>query len=201
MPGRSKQRDDARRWPVAVLFTVALGAFAIAAVMAAAAVKNKHYMLNVVKNVMVSGHDDAVVANSHDLTLYYLSPETKSHPLCTAASGCFAFWPPDKVGTAHATLTKAPGIKGKLGTWSRDGFIQLTLGGHPLYFFASDHHKHDATGEAIKSFGGVWHVVALSAPAAAGTQPPSTSTTTTPTSTPAPTPTTTAPPAPYYPVG
>ncbi len=56
-------------------------------------------------------------------------------------------------------LSKASGISGKLGTWKRGKILQATLGGHPLYTFAFDTKKNDATGEGLRTFGGTWHVV------------------------------------------
>lgn len=91
--------------------------------------------------------------------VYMLSGDSKSHPECTKANGCFGVWPPVKLSSAKK-LSKASGIKGKLGVWRRDGFIQLTLGGHPLYRFAGDAgRKGVATGQDITSFGGTWHVL------------------------------------------
>jgi hypothetical protein len=77
-------------------------------------------------------------------------------------------------------LSKAAGIKGKLGTFKRSGITQVTLGGHPLYMFANDHKKHDATGEAVNAFGGIWHVV--KGPGGSSSSSPAPSTPTTPTS-------------------
>jgi hypothetical protein len=73
-------------------------------------------------------------------------------------------------------------VPGKLGVFKRNGFMQVTLGGHPLYTFLNDHKKANATGEGLKSFGGTWSIV--KDPSA-----PSNGMTPTTTSTPAPTPT------------
>ena len=47
----------------------------------------------------------------------------------------------------------------------RNGLLQVTLRGMPLYRFSGDHAKGQANGEGIESFGGIWHAVA-----AAGTK-------------------------------
>jgi predicted lipoprotein with Yx(FWY)xxD motif len=97
--------------------------------------------------------------NSRGVALYTLSGATKSHFKC-ASSLCFGFWPPMKVHSAHAKLTKGPGVKGKLGIVHRSGFFQVTLNGHPLYMFSVDKgRKGIAMGEGVVSFGGTWHVV------------------------------------------
>ena len=90
--------------------------------------------------------------------MYTLSGDSRQHPECTKANKCFQFWFPVKINSTKK-LSKAPHVKGSLGTWKRNGFIQVTLGGHPLYTFLGDTHKNAATGEGIKSFGGTWHVV------------------------------------------
>jgi predicted lipoprotein with Yx(FWY)xxD motif len=126
------------------------------------------------------------IATFKGSAVYMLSGDSKSHPKCTKANGCFGAWPPVKLSSA-SRLSKASGIKGKLGVWRRDGFIQLTLGGHPLYRFAGDGgRKGIATGEDISSFGGTWHVVSGGASSPAGGSTGMTTSATTP-STPTPT--------------
>src|SRR5205085_6651419 len=102
-----------------------------------------------------------IVVDSRGMTLYELRPETSHHLLCTS-SQCFHFWPPVKV-SKNAKLTKATGIKGKLGKLHRGSFYQVTLDGRPLYRFSIDKKKGDAAGQGIVSFGGTWHVVKASA--------------------------------------
>lgn len=96
-----------------------------------------------------------VVVNSKGLAVYTLTGDSAKHPECTQANGCYQFWPPVKVKSAKG-LSKAPGIKGKLGTWHHNGFFQLTINGHPLYTFFQDK-KGVANGENIQGFGGIWH--------------------------------------------
>lgn len=133
---------------------------------------------------------ESIVTNSQGFAVYELTGDGKRHAECTNRNGCWKFWPPVKVGSARG-LSKAPGVSGKLGTWRRDGFLQVTLGGHPLYRFAPDTHKAVATGEGIVSFGGTWHVVKASGGESGGGQ-------TSPASTTAPT-TTTGPGGCLYP--
>jgi len=120
---------------------------------------------------------EGIVVNSKGRAVYTLSGDTTSHPKCTRANGCFSFWPPVTVSSAKS-LSKAAGVKGKLGTFKRNGMIQVTLGGHPLYTFSNDHKRNNATGEGVNAFGGIWHVVKD-----AGGSSPSSVTTTTTTST------------------
>jgi predicted lipoprotein with Yx(FWY)xxD motif len=121
-----------------------------------------------------------IVVDSRGRTVYELSPESTHHLLCTKANGCFGVWTPFTVPSARTKLSAAHGIKGKLGILHRDGFFQVTLGGHPLYHFAGDQSTSgSAKGQGIRSFGGTWHTVAATATT-------STPAPTSPTPTPAP---------------
>jgi predicted lipoprotein with Yx(FWY)xxD motif len=128
-----------------------------------------------VTNASMVTKTENIVVNSKGRAVYTLSGDTTSHPKCTKANGCFSFWPPVTVSSARG-LTKAAGIKGKLGTFKRNGMTQVTLGGHPLYMFSNDHKRNTATGEGINGFRGIWHVVKG---AAGGSSQSSTTTTTT----------------------
>jgi predicted lipoprotein with Yx(FWY)xxD motif len=111
-----------------------------------------------VTNQSGSTKTENIVINTKGRAVYTLSGDTTTHQKCTRANGCFAFWPPVTVSSAKG-LSKAAGVNGKLGTFKRSGIIQVTLGGHPLYTFANDKKKDDATGEGINGFKGIWHIV------------------------------------------
>jgi predicted lipoprotein with Yx(FWY)xxD motif len=132
------------------------------------------FTLNVAKTATVTNANTQqskveAIAVRKGFAVYMLSGDSKSHPKCRVDNGCFGVWPPVKLSSAK-NLSKAAGIKGKLGTWKRNGFIQLTLGGHPLYRYGGDgNRKNIATGEAINSFRGIWHVVLGAAGGSGGT--------------------------------
>src|SRR5947209_4983453 len=107
---------------------------------------------------------ESIVVNARGFAVYYLTGDRRGHPECTAANGCFSFWPPVKVASVKR-LAKATGVAGKLRVWQRHGFLQVTLGGHPLYTFSGDMQRSMATGEGIHHFGGTWHVVKTAVPA------------------------------------
>jgi len=44
-------------------------------------------------------------------------------------------------------------------TTRKDGSLEVTYNGHPLYFFISDRRAGDTTGQAISSFGADWYVI------------------------------------------
>ena len=174
--------------------TLVAGAVVIAMLAVAAVAIAKSFTLNVAKNAtvtnmttMVTKHENIAV-NGKGFAVYWLTGDSKTHPECTQAKGCFAVWPPVTAASAKA-LSKAPGISGKLTSWKRNGFTQAVLGGHPLYTFAIDTKKNDATGEGIVHFGGTWHVITAASASKAtqlGSTTPSTTTTTTTTMTPYP---------------
>ncbi len=170
--------------PVAATIA-ALAGFAMAALVGVALAKT--FTLQVAKNAKVTNQSHAtktenVVVTSHGFAVYDLTGDSKSHPKCTKGNGCFKFWPPVTVSSPNK-MSKARGISGKLGVWHRNGFFQVTLGGHPLYRFALDSQKDDATGEGIVSFGGTWHVVKAGGSSTGGTTSGGTTSTTTTTST------------------
>lgn len=166
---------------IAAATIVATAGFAVAALVGVALAKT--FTLQVAKNARVTNQSgttktENIVVNSRGFALYTLTGDSKSHPECTKANHCFSFWPPLTVSSAKQ-LSKAPGIKGKLGVWHRNGFFQVTLAGHPLYRFSPDTQRHHATGEGVVSFGGTWHVGKAGAASGNATTPTTTMPTTT----------------------
>ena len=97
-----------------------------------------------------------VLASSRGLTLYYYSAD-KPHSgksVCTGA--CATAWPP------LAAPVKAPAgarLPGRLGVITRpNGVKQVTLNGHPLYFYAGDKAPGQAKGNGLE---GAWHVIKI----------------------------------------
>lgn len=121
-----------------------------------------------VKTAKHTTKHETIVTNAKGFAVYWLTGDKPSHPKCTKTNGCFSIWPPVTAASA-ASLSKAPGIKGKLTTMSRNGIVQAVLGGHPLYTYSLDTKKGVATGEGVATFGGTWHV-ALPAGAVQGNQ-------------------------------
>ena len=98
--------------------------------------------------------------------VYTFQGETTNHIICqktaSAKTNCWAFWPPVSVTSSNG-ISKQSGIGGKLGTFSNHGVLQLTLNGQPLYYFTPDvasKNTTQATGDQIKTFGSIWHIVA-----------------------------------------
>jgi predicted lipoprotein with Yx(FWY)xxD motif len=144
------------------LLLVAIAGFLVAGLVGVAVART--FTLNVAKHATVQNGNtgnrttENIVVTSRGFAVYDLSGETVRHPECTKGNGCFGFWPPVTVSSLKS-LSKAPGITGKLGIWRRDGLRQVTLAGHPLYRYFADTRHHRATGEALNTFGGIWHVI------------------------------------------
>lgn len=175
-----------RHGPKAAAATIAaIVGFATAALVGVAFAKT--FTLQVAKNASVTNQSgvtkkESIAVNSHGFAVYTLTGDSKSHPKCTKSNSCFSFWPPVKVSSAKQ-LSKVRGIKGRLGVWQRNGFFQVTLGGHPLYRYAADSQRRTATGEGIVGFGGTWHVEKAGSSSGRTTTPSTTTTTTTTTPT------------------
>lgn len=82
-------------------------------------------------------------------TVYTLKPSSTA---CTAA--CLKVWPA-LVLPAGVTKAKAgPGVKAaKLGTVKRNGVVQVTYGGKPLYYFAGDSTAGQVNGNVSDTWG------------------------------------------------
>jgi predicted lipoprotein with Yx(FWY)xxD motif len=109
---------------------------------------------------------ESVAVGPAGYSLYTFQGETTQHIICqktaSAKTNCWAFWPPVSVSSSNG-ISKQSGIGGKLGTFSNHGVLQLTLNGQPLYYFTPDlaaKNTTQATGDEIKTFGSIWHIVA-----------------------------------------
>jgi len=109
---------------------------------------------------------ESVAVGPAGYPIYTFQGETTQHIICqktaSAKSNCWGFWPPVKVSSRNV-VSKQSGIAGTLGTFSNHGVLQLTLNGQPLYYFTPDlasKNTTQATGDEIKTFGSIWHIVA-----------------------------------------
>lgn len=96
------------------------------------------------------------LTDSAGRTLYLFAPDKGTTSTCYGT--CAKYWPP-----MHTTGTpKAAGaaVSGKLGTTKRtDGTVQVTYGGHPLYYFAQDTSPGETKGQGLNLNGGLWWAV------------------------------------------
>jgi predicted lipoprotein with Yx(FWY)xxD motif len=163
--------------------TARIGALPVVALVASAAViasgmaAASSFTLRIAKNVHVTNDPtkafrakpvdkhEAVVVGPNGYAVYTFQGETTHHLICqktnSAATDCWAFWPPVSPSSGKG-ISKQTGVKGKLGSFHNHGTLQLTLNGQPLYNFAPDlgsHNKSQATGDELKTFGSIWHIV------------------------------------------
>jgi predicted lipoprotein with Yx(FWY)xxD motif len=180
----------------------ALGAAAGIVVIALAGMAvAKSFTLKVTKNVHVTNTPtaafrvkavdthEAVAVGPSGFAVYTFQGETTHHLICkktsSSSTNCWAFWPPVSPSGSGA-VSKQSGIKGKLGTFKNHGVTQLTLNGQPLYYFTPDimsHNKHQATGDELKTFGSIWHIVKAAGASGQSSQPAPMQTTSTGTTT------------------
>ena len=97
-----------------------------------------------------------ILVDSKGITLYDFPPDKGTTSVCYGA--CAALWPP--------LLTKGkpvagPGVRASLlGTTKRkDGKLEVTYNGHPLYYWVGDHKPGQTTGQGVNQFGGPWWVL------------------------------------------
>lgn len=97
-----------------------------------------------------------VLAGPTGLTLYTFAKDAPGVSNCEGA--CATNWPPLLVAQFPATgLTAGVAVRGKLGTLTRkDGSLQVTYNGLPVYNWKNDLKRGDALGEG---FMGVWSAV------------------------------------------
>jgi len=151
-------RPLARRGSI-VKMGVAAAALVLLAAFSAAALASSALSIASKSN---SALGEKVLTNAEGRTLYLLSPETTHHLLCKS-SECLKFWPPLTVSSSKAKIKLGAGIHGKLATFKRsNGKWQVTINGHPLYFFSEDMGPGEVNGQNFESFGGTWHVLSVS---------------------------------------
>jgi predicted lipoprotein with Yx(FWY)xxD motif len=110
-----------------------------------------------------------VLVGSNGHTLYLFTKDSGGKSACS--SSCAGNWPPLTVSSG-AQPSASSDVSGELGTITRDdGTTQVTLAGHPLYFYTPDQSAGDVKGQGKND---VWFAVTpageavpASAPAAA----------------------------------
>ena len=97
-----------------------------------------------------------ILVDSKGITLYDFVEDKGKMSACYGA--CAALWPPL---LTHGKPVAGPGVRASLlGTTKRkDGKVQVTYGGHPLYYFVTDRKPGQTTGQGVNQFGGPWWVL------------------------------------------
>jgi len=139
----------------AILAAVGLGT-AATAVAASAGHPAPRAAAHAERVVTHSSKYGTVIFTGRHRSIYLFQRDRGGKPSCYGA--CAKAWPP--------VLTKGkavagPGVRAKLlGTVRRkNGSLQVTYGGHPLYGFAKDKKSWQITCQNVSNFGGKWLVV------------------------------------------
>jgi predicted lipoprotein with Yx(FWY)xxD motif len=166
---------------LAVVTALALG---VAGVVAATAVANPESFRSLAASSStrtVTLHKTTVgkvLATSTGMSLYLFKADKRGKSACYGQ--CATYWPPL---LKKGKLTAGTGLKAKLlGTTKRkNGTLQVTYAGHPLYRFKLDKKVGQVAGQGQDFFGGKWYV--LSSAGTAVTKAPAATTTTNATTT------------------
>lgn len=98
-----------------------------------------------------------VLADGQGRALYVFAADKTSDSTCY--DSCAVAWPPlftdkgTKVDAMHGTTALLTGT-----TTRKDGTVQVTYNGHPLYFFEGDK-PGEIKCQGVVNFGGAWYVV------------------------------------------
>ena len=97
-----------------------------------------------------------VIVESEGMTLYDFHKDKGTMSSCYGK--CEEFWPP--LNTSGEPTAKGGAQASMLGTTERkDGTMQVTYNGHPLYTFAEDKKAGEANGNDFKAFGAQWYAL------------------------------------------
>ena len=100
-------------------------------------------------------HAGKVLVAANGRTLYLFTADKGRRSACYGK--CASVWPP--LIAAHPAVGRGLHASMLGTTKRRDGKLQVTYGGHPLYLFAKDTKPGDVRGEGIVHFGGSWWLV------------------------------------------
>jgi predicted lipoprotein with Yx(FWY)xxD motif len=133
--------------------TALVAAAAVAAIAAASALAGGTHGTRVEVAKSTLGR---ILVDAKGITLYDFPPDKGTTSVCYGA--CAALWPPL---TTTAKPVAGPGVRASLlGTTKRkDGKLEVTYNGHPLYYFVSDRKPGQTTGQGLDQFGGPWWVL------------------------------------------
>jgi predicted lipoprotein with Yx(FWY)xxD motif len=110
----------------------------------AAALKTRH------------GKIGTFLVDGHGRTLYLFQKDKTTRSTCAGA--CATDWPPLlTTGKAKASGSVRKALLGT--TKRRDGSMQVTYKGHPLYTYSGDQKAGDTNGQAVSAYGARWYAV------------------------------------------
>jgi predicted lipoprotein with Yx(FWY)xxD motif len=138
------------------LLTALAASALVAAIAAALALAGGTAAMSGAKVKIATSSLGRILVDSKGITLYDFVKDKSATSSCYGA--CAALWPP--------LITKAKPHAGQgvraslLGTTKRkDGKLEVTYNGHPLYYFVTDRKPGQTTGQGVNQFGGPWWVL------------------------------------------
>lgn len=100
----------------------------------------------------------ALLVDGRGRTVYLFEQDASDASTCYDA--CATAWPPLLTSGVPVAGTDVRGPD--LGTSTRrDGSMQVTYHGHPLYLYAGDRVPGDTSGQGLNAFGARWYVVGV----------------------------------------
>jgi predicted lipoprotein with Yx(FWY)xxD motif len=103
-----------------------------------------------------AGDLGTIIVSSAGLTLYDFHKDKGGNSSCYGA--CASAWPP--LLTEGEPQAEAGAMASQLGTTERkDGTVQVTYNGWPLYTYAGDQAPGEANGNDIDQFGAEWYAL------------------------------------------
>ena len=108
-----------------------------------------------------------VLVDSEGFTVYMFGKDKGTTSACYGP--CAENWPP--LNTKGAPSAGEGAMSSEIGTTRRkDGMLQVTYAGHPLYTYIGDSSPGEANGNELDFFGGVWLALDESGAAVEGTE-------------------------------
>lgn len=99
----------------------------------------------------------AYLTASNGMTLYRYTKDTPNSGSSTCSGRCASIWPAYTVSSSVITAGNLVGATGTISTIvRRDGLLQVTYNGWPLYFYTKDKKPGDTNGQGVL---GLWYVV------------------------------------------
>jgi predicted lipoprotein with Yx(FWY)xxD motif len=138
------------------LVTALAASAVVAAIAAALALAGGTAATSGTKVKLATSSLGRILVDSKGITLYDFVKDKGTTSVCYGA--CAALWPPL---ITHGKPVAGPGVRASLlGTTKRkDGKLEVTYGGHPLYYFVTDRKSGQTTGQGVNQFGSPWWVL------------------------------------------
>jgi predicted lipoprotein with Yx(FWY)xxD motif len=100
-----------------------------------------------------------ILTDAADRTIYLFTRDGSTTSTCYGA--CASAWPPVLTkGTPRPAQSLTQGLTRHLATTPRrDGRLQVTYNGHPLYYYVGDVQPGEILCQNVEEYGGTWLVV------------------------------------------